>query len=639
MILHLDIETRSAADLADVGSHRYAEDPSTDVLMCAVDDGHGVKLWVNQKYAAHDSAENSEVVAMIERANMIYAHNAGFEQPMFSVHARRLFGFDVPMEKWRCTAAMARKAGLPSSLEKVAEALGLAQQKDRRGKALIRKFSIPKEDGIFESCAGEDWEAFKEYCRQDVRVEMAVHQRLRNFELIDAPLATFQFDQRLNQRGIPVNVSALKHAKTLIDQAQVSVTEEFRQLTGLNPTQRERVRLLVGLPDMRAETLESATVTDPKTQRILDLYRRLSFAAAKKVDTMLDCACADGRIRGGHLYYGAGTGRWSGRLVQPQNFKKTPAWMRRMTDQIYTAVQDGVSSESLTAIYGEPVEVISGIIRHFIHAPGQRMLDADYNAIEARMICWLAGEDKILDMWRNGRDLYRYMASLVYNVKEDEIQKGSEERDMGKRIELGCGYGMGAKKFFATCEQFGATCDMTLAERCVEVYRSSHQKVVRYWYQLDDQARRAIESPGVPSGPFVVKNLAGMPYLLFRLRSGRSLAYPKPAIELEAGDDRTQITYWGQLPMTTQWGRIKLYGGKLAENETQATAADIMAHGALTAEAKGYEIFMLVHDQALALQENGQTPDEFAQCLATLPPWATGLPLKVEAASVPYYRK
>jgi len=639
VILHLDIETRSAADLKEVGAHRYAEDPSTRILMCAVDYGAGVKLWINPELAAHDPSENAEVVHVIANAQLIYAHNVGFEQPMFTAKGMREMTLHIPLDKWRCTAAMARKAGLPSSLEKVAEALGLAQQKDRRGKALIRKFSLPKPDGTFEKCDGPEWEEFKEYCRQDVRVEKAVYKKLRNFELIDAPLATFQFDMRLNQRGIPVNVPALKHAKKLIDEAQESVTREFRELTGLNPTQREAVRQLVGLPDMQAETLESATVADPKTQRILDLYRRLSFAAAKKVDTMLDCACTDGRIRGGHLYYGAGTGRWSGRLVQPQNFKKTPGWMRKMTDQVYSAVQQGVSAEALTAVYGEPVELVSGIIRHFIHAPGHRMLDADYNAIEARMICWLAGEDKILDMWRNGRDLYRYMASLVYAVPEAQIQKGSEERDMGKRIELGCGYGMGAKKFFATCEQFGATCDMSLAERCVEVYRSSHQKVVAYWYKLDDMCRRAIESPGVVCGPFVVRELAGMPYLLFRLRSGRSLAYPKPAIELEPGDDRTQITYWGQLPMSTQMGRIKLYGGKLAENETQATAADIMAHGALTAEKAGYEIFMLVHDQALALHEKEQTPDEFAACLATLPPWATGLPLKVEAASVPYYRK
>ena len=634
MIVHVDIETRSAIDLTEVGAHRYAEDPSTVILMAAVGCGDQLHLWVNPKLAKHDSIENGEALRLLGSADLIYAHNAGFEQPMFSAKGWTEMGFQPVLDQWRCTAAMARKAGLPSSLEKCAAALGLTEQKDRRGKALIRKFSLPREDGSFEPCTGQDWEDFKEYCRQDVRVEMAIHHRLSAFELTNGPLETFQFDMRLNQRGIPVNVPALTHAQMLIDGEQVQVTKEFQKLTGLNPTQREKVRLLVGLPDMQAETLEAAKPEDPKIARILNLYSRLSFAAAKKVRTMLDCACADQRIRGGHLYYGAGTGRWSGKLVQPQNFKKTPGWMRKMTDTIYGAVCDGILPEELSIIYGEPVELMSGIIRHFIHAPGHKMLDADYNAIEARIICWLSGEEKILDMWRSGRDLYRYMASLVYAIPEAQIAKDSDYRDMGKRIELGCGYGMGAKKFLSTCEQFGAACDTSLAERCVEVYRTSHQKVVQYWYKLDEQCRQAIEAPGVPCGPFVVKSLAGMPYLLFRLRSGRSLAYPRPAIELEPGDTRTQITYWDAAV-----GRVKLYGGKLAENETQATAADIMAHGAITAEKKGYEIFMLVHDQALALQKEGQTADEFAACLASLPDWATGMPLKVEAKVAPYYRK
>jgi DNA polymerase len=306
--------------------------------------------------------------------------------------------------------------------------------------------------------------------------------------------------------------------------------------------------------------------------------------------------------------------------------------MKRLTDQIYGAVQNEISHEALSAIYGEPVEVMSGIVRHFIHAPGFQMIDADYNAIEARIICWLAGEEKILDMWRGGRDLYRYMASLVYARREDEIQKGSEERDMGKRIELGCGYGMGPAKFLATCQQFGAQCDAMLAERCVEVYRESHPNVVKYWYQLDGQCREAIEKPGTTVGPFRVLTLAGMPYLLFKLRSGRTLAYPKPMLEVDMQDarGRTQISCLGpaarQHPDGADQAVRRQAGG---EWRRQATAADIMSNGALTAEQAGYEIFMLVHDQALCLKGEGQSADQFAGCLATVPPWAKGLPLAI----------
>lgn len=634
MIVHLDIETRSRVDLKEVGSHRYAEDESTEILIACVGVGERMLTWVNPRLAAHDEAENAEVMRLLGDASLIYAHNVGFEQPMFTAKG----GVHIPLEKWRCTAAMARRAGLPASLEKCADALQLEHRKDYRGKALIRKFSLPQKDGTFTKCEGDDWEQFKEYCRQDVRVEQAIHQRLAAFELQGELLNTFLWDLALNQRGIPVNVPALTHAQSLIDHAEKEITREFVELTGFNPTQREKVRFLLGMPDMQSDTIAEELKKDlrPHKRAILMLYQQLSFAAAKKVRTMLDCACADSRIRGGHLFYGAGTGRWSGRLVQPQNFKKTPGWMRKLTDQIYAAVGQGITAEELSAVYGEPVEVMSGIIRHFIHKPGHQMLDADYNAIEARIVCWLAGEENILQMWRGGRDLYRYMASLVYSIPEDKIAKDSDERDMGKRIELGCGYGMGAAKFLSTCETFGAKCDVPLAERCVDVYRSSHQKVVAYWYKLDDLCRAAIESPGTQQGPFIVRNVAGMPYLLFKLRSGRSLAYPQPKLEIDTNDarGRTQITY-----RDFQLGRIKLYGGKLVENETQATAADIMAHGAMTAEAKGYEIFMLVHDQALALHQDGQSTKEFSACLATLPPWAAGLPLKVEAKVAPYYRK
>ena len=647
-VVHLDYETRAAIDLTEVGAHRYAIDPTCRILMAAVsaDDSEEVLLWVHPEFGG--SPENEGALALLRSADLIYAHNAGFEQAVTWGRGMADLGWEPRIDQWRCTAAMARKAGLPSSLEKVGAALGLDQQKDLRGKKLIKLFSIPREDGHFNDPQGElfpSFQQFMEYCRQDVRTEKAVHQRLRAFELQEAPLETFLFDLRLNQRGIPVNTRALGYAQQIIQEVQQKVSMEFRQLTGLNPTQRGKVLELVrskglAIPDMQAETLDALTEEQlgaaPEAARVLELYRKLSYAAVKKVGAMLACACPDGRVRGGHLYYGAGTGRWSGRLVQPQNFKKTPAWMKDLTDQIYLAIDRGISAEGLSLVYGEPLEVISGVIRHFIHG---EMFDADYNAVEARIICWLAGEERILEMWRNGRDLYRFMASLVYGIPEDRIAKDSEERDMGKRIELGAGFGMGTKKFKLTCEAYGKDCTEDLAERGIEVYRSTHPKVVRYWYYLDDCARKAIASPGIACGPFMVRTLAGMPYLLFKLRSGRSLAYPRPMVEVQPGDERTQITYWGQLPLSTLWGRVKLYGGKLAENETQATAADIMAHGGIEAEKIGYEIFMLVHDQGLALRQPGQTSEAFTDALVSLPAWAAGLPLKVETKLAPYYRK
>ena len=645
-IVHLDFETRSRADLPEVGAYRYACDPSTRILIAAVSGEYDeIHTWVHPEVAKADPVENKAAVDLLVAADLIYVHNVGFEAAMIWGRGQEDMGISIPLEKWRCTAAIARRAGLPSSLEKVAEALKLQQLKDGTGKRLIRKFSIPQSDGTFTPCEGDDWDKFQAYCRQDVRTEKAVHERLRAFELQGDSLATFLFDLRLNERGIPVNVGALRNAQRIVSTVNEDVSKEFVALTGINPTQRAKVlaqvqALGVRLLNLQAETLQSLDISgiDPKAARILSLYSKLSFAAVKKVQTMLDCACPDGRVRGGHLYYGAGTGRWSGRLIQPQNFKKAPVWMKKLTDPAYASITGGTSAEGIDAIFGDPVEVVSGVIRHFIHDANNPMLDADYNAIEARIIAWLAKQDDVVTMWRDGQDLYRHMAAKIHNCDPATID--SETRAFGKVVVLACGYGMGPVKFQSTCEAWGIECDQELAERAVKSYRSTHPNIVKYWYALDDWARKAIAAPNTRQGPFFVRRVAGMEYLFCKLPSGRSLAYPDPKVELQIGDDRTQITYWGALPSTVTWGRVKLYGGKLAENITQACAADIMAHGAINAEANGYEPFMLVHDQALCLRiSEDQTPDGYAAALTKLPAWAEGLPLKAEAKLAPYYRK
>lgn len=638
MIVHLDYETRSSADLKTVGAYRYAADESFEILMAGVsaDDSDRVYLWVNPKYETPDMLSEPEALDLLNKADLIYAHNAPFE-----IAATWGSHWLINLSKWRCTAAMARRAGMPPSLDKCAEALGLTQQKDKKGAALIRKFSIPNKDGTFNAPKDfpDEWLAFGEYCKQDVRTEKAIHKKLKAFELTGEPLETFLFDLRMNHAGIPVNRQALLNAQKIVTDVQSTVTKQFVELTQLQPTQREKVREMVGLADMTSDTVAGAlgdTNMDTDKRKILSLYQKLSYAAVKKIETMLDCVCPDGRVRGCHTYYGAGTGRWSGRLIQPQNFKKTPRWMKGLTDQIYADVIAGKDADYLDLMYGDPFELLSGIIRHFIHGDCE-MLDGDYNAIEARIICWLAGEKEMLAMWATGRDLYRFMASSVYGIPEAAVD--GDGRDHGKRIILGCGYGMGPAKFKATCEAYGVECSEDLAESSVKAYRQTHPNVVKYWYFLDRSARSAIAEPGTQHGPFIVRSIAGIPYLLGRLPSGRSIAYPYPKIEIQPGDDRDQITYWGQLPVGVTWGRVKIYGGKFAENFSQGVAADIMSNGARVAEARGMMPFTLIHDQGLALRTKQQSPDEFSAALASLPDWARGLPLKVESKVAPYYRK
>lgn len=648
-IAHLDFETRSRVDLTEVGAFRYAVDPSTEILMAGVSDHDSaeVRLWVNPKFGAGDD----DALDILRSADLIYAHNAPFEMAM--QWGKGLPGVRIQTHQWRCTAAMARKAALPSSLEKCAEALKLDAQKDKEGKRLIKLFSIECADPKDHPA---DWEKFKEYCRQDVRVEKAIHRKLVAFELSGGALETFLFDLRMNLRGIPVNVPALTTANGILDTAQAGIVTEFRALTGLNPTQREKVRQIVNLPNMQAETVEEALgdpLLDERQHTILKLYSQLSYAAVKKIPTMLDWACPDQRMRGVQKYYGAGTGRWSAGGPQIHNAKKATAEMRLLTDLAYADICKGCDAEYLNLLYGDPVEVLASSIRHFVHAPGREMLDGDYNAIEGRIACWRAGQMDILNDWRESRDLYKRATAFVEGIPESQVSR--DGRAFGKVVELACQFGLGVDGFIRTCAKWGITCDEKKAHRAVyEYYRPTHERVVSRWYFLDDCMREAIAVPGVPSGSFVVRQLAGMKYLLLTLPSGRALAYPDPQITRRPPTPKEvlamregkvynekrflEISYWGEIKPNV-WGRVKLHGAKAFENEVQAIAADVMAHGAINAERLGMAPFALIHDQALALRENGHTAEDFAAALADLPKWATGLPVKVEAKICNYYAK
>lgn len=650
MNIHIDLETRSHADLPSVGAHRYACDPSTEILMCGVAEQRldaPVYLWINPKFRDAGVEHEPQADELLRQGTLRFAFNAPFEQAI--LWDSNQFA-EVPLDAWRCTQAVARIAGLPDSLEKCGEALDIDCKKDRRGKDLIKFFSIPREDGHFNDPRDhkDKWLQFCEYCRQDVRAEREIHHKLeKDFGLRGLNLETFLFTMRMNQEGIPVNVLALRNAQKIVDQVQAGAGAEFRALTGLNITQRAKVlewleKRGLKVENMQADTLQALDTASPlpDVARVIELYIQLSYAATKKISTMLDWACPDGRMRGVLKFYGAGTGRWSAGGPQIQNAKKATPEMRPITKQAYDYICRGGTAEGLDAVYGDPMEVLASCIRHFVHAPGYEMLDGDYNAIEARVICWLAGERTRLEMWANGADLYRWMASQIYEVPEAKVN--GDMRDMGKRTILGCGYGMGAAKFLSTCELFGAKCDAALAERAVTAYRTEHPKIVQLWRGLQTGVEQSLvnlkQRYRVGKITLWTDYAAGRLYLFMELPSGRKLAYPDPRSELDAQFGQ-QITYWGAVPGTVVWGRVKLYGGKLAENASQAVAADIMSYGARRAESKWMPPFALIHDQGIAIRRGDQSGKDFADALASKPDWAADLPLKVEAKVVPFYSK
>jgi DNA polymerase len=682
MNFHLDFETRSTADIKRTGAFRYAEDPSTEILCAAIArDGEGPLLWVNPKFEFDDmsvcrsSPGVDELIAEMNRNDApVYAHNAYFEQAITN-HCPNNRWFKIDYRRWRCTAAMSRRAAIPPSLEKAAETLGLLQQKDSKGKALIRKFSIPqKASGKFIQPIDrqDDFIAFCNYCIQDVRAEQGIHKTLKHFELTGNTLAAFQADLAINSRGLPVNLPALRHAQTLIEANEARMTEEFRELTGFNPTQRDV--LLKWLKEhgyegdnLRADTLDEQLedeAFDPTTTvgRVLTIKKSLSFASIKKVKAMIECACADSRVRGTIQFYGAGPGRASGRLVQPQNFKRPTI---KNTDAAYADIMAGASEAHIEIFYGPLLEVIGSCIRHFIHDEAGPIFDVDFSSIEARIAAWLANEEWTLEVFRTHGKIYEATACRMSGMPLQEMLDYAKEhgkhhpdRQKGKVASLALQYQGGVEAL----KDMGAL-DMGVKEEeleeVVEQWREANPNIVKVWHAYDRAAKAAVSNFGsrhqAGKVEFFCAVTAGTKYLFAKLPSGRRLAYRDPKIEetvsrnkktgeietWESGKIKTRqsLTYWGQIRGKTIWGRCGLYGGLLLQNFCEGVGADLLNNGIIKSEAAGYEVCSLIHDQILTYTRESQSIEELVGHMTNVPEWTKGLPVAADGHVQPYYTK
>ena len=643
-LLHIDIETYSPVDLLKAGAYKYAEHPQARKLIVAVR-VHGdseVFVWDELNTFRENDTVESLIGTAIRNNWKFAAHNAQFEAAFFP---------KIPLDRWICTAAMCRIANIPASLEKAAQYLKLPldAQKDNAGKALIKKFSIA---GVKPASDPDGFRQFGEYCRQDVIAESAVYDKLMEygFDSLETDWTTktgWELDKRINALGIPVNVDTAQRVLGVVSGVTDAIQGKFRALTGLNVTQRDATLRWVkdrGYPfnDLTAASVKKALELDelhPEVREALELRQRASFAAVKKLDSIVACACSDGKVRGSLLFHGASTGRWAGRLIQPQNFKRPT-----ISDSkgAYQMLKDGADADEIELVYGDTLEVVSSCIRHFIDSGGSGFLDADYSSIEARGVCWLAGQDDAVRQFRNGADRYKVMASMIFGVPIGMVT--SAQRFIGKQVVLGCGYGMGVNKFYenskAVADAFGIPINVTqaLAEKAVYTWRKAHPQVVKWWKQLDDVARKVIiigERQWTECGSVAMRSLptSWARYLQIRLPSGRVLSYPRARINSQG-----EIVYHGQISGKAAWGDVKLYGGKIAENVTQAVAWDLMVHGVSVAVEAGFDVFMLVHDQALAHADGGSL-DEFIRCLTTLPEWAFGFPLASEGVACEVYGK
>jgi len=528
---HLDFETYSEADLRSFGAYRYASDPSTEILIMAIakEDGQPI-LW--------DSVNGGdEAVEMFRDAsdpgNTIYAHNAQFEAAVCKYKCLETFGFEAPpLENWRCTAAMARRAAIPASLAQAGAFLGIKQAKDSSGTSLIRKFSIPRKpsakDPSTRTRPGDDPEAFASfcsYCVQDVLAEQDVHKALAHFELTGSVLASFHFDMRMNDRGVPVNVAALVHTQALIEDYTERLTMQFRAITGLNPTQRAKVMIWMAergyvATDMTSDSVDAAldsltSTLTPEAFEALEIRSKISYAAVKKVATMIGAACPDQTVKGSLMWSGAErTHRWAGRIIQPQNFRRPSPGID--SGKAYKMLCDGAGIDEIETEIGSGfLEIVASSIRHFIDWPQGDLLQADFSAVEARGAPWLVGGQPKLDMFRAGAPIYETMAAKIFGVPLGQVISenkagDSSKRFVGKQAELGCAYNMGPGKFRGTCEGFKFVPTKEMTAKFKSVYRAKLEALNAEAVSLRD-AGRGWEDVKSDDRPVKVK---GAPFLL-----------------------------------------------------------------------------------------------------------------------------
>ena len=651
--LFCDIETFSPVQLAKAGVYPYADHPDFDLLLFGYSiDGGPVEIV---DLASGETLPDEVLAALVDPDVVKWAHNAAFERVCLSAwlrthHPELLADGFLDPRQWRCTMIWSAYLGLPMSLDAVATVLKLDVQKDSAGRKLIKQFCTPATPSVLNggnrrnppSADPAGWARFIDYNRRDVEVELAIHDRLAFFPMPESEWDTYALDQRINDAGILLDHTLVDNAVALDEHHRNATLTRAQKLTGLeNPNSPIQLKQWLA---SRGCVLESLAKTDVdvvlntatgEVKEVLELRGDLAKSSVKKYQAMQNVAGSDGRARGLIQFYGAGrTGRFAGRLVQVQNL---PRNYLTDLDKARTLVRTG-NLDALELLYESVPDTLSQLIRTaFIPSLGHRFIVADFSAIEARVIAWLAGETTTLDAFRKGKDLYCETASRMFGVSVEKHGVNGELRQKGKIAVLACGYGgsVGALK------AMGAL-NMGLAEHelkpIVDAWRQANPHIVGLWADVEEAAIAAISS----RQPIRLRNLrfsveSGI--LFIDLPSGRRLAYVQPRLgENQWGG--TSITYTGTTT-ARRWGQLETYGGKLVENIVQAIARDLLVTGMHAVAKTGHRIVMHVHDEIVIdePENSGFTVTDACELMSTLPAWAKGLPLDADGYECAYYRK
>ena len=659
--LSIDLETYSDVNLKKAGLYRYVQSPAFEILLFAYSfDGAPTQVI---DMAQGEKIPLEVIHALTDPQCLKHAYNAAFEWYCLS----KYMGAQLPPSQWRDTMLHGLYAGYTAGLDATGRALGIPEDKQKlaTGKALIRYFCVPckatKANGgrtrNYPHHDPEKWELFKTYNGQDVVAEMEIERRLSVFPVPDFVQKQWETDLLINARGVAVDMDFCEGALELGETIRTQLTDEAVQLSGLqNPNSvKQLARWLSAetgddITTLRKETIKELLGRDnaDHVQRMLEIRQELGKTSTKKYDAIEAAVCDDGRVRGLLQFYGANrTGRWAGRLVQVQNLPRTYTEPLEFARELVK----GRKLDALRTVYGSPNDTLSQLIRTaFVAAPGNVLIDADFSAIEARVISWLADEEWRLEVFRTHGKIYEASASQMFGVPLERIKKGNPEyslRQRGKVAELALGYqgGVPAMRQMDTGKLLADLPDEEIKD-IVDKWRNTNPKIRNLWYSFNDAAIRVIQNGGslrVRCCTFARECdcIRGTTCMTILLPSGRKLYYVEPAV----GENRwggPSITYMG-VNDKNKWGRIETYGGKLVENVVQAIARDCLAQAIGHLEAAGLPVVFHIHDEVVidtaAFDNNDAMLDKVVKIMSAPIPWAEGLPLGADGWVGAFFKK
>lgn len=655
-MITIDIETRSDKDISKCGVYAYTDTPYFDILLFAYSiDGQPVRVV--------DTANGEEipenVLAALADENVVKrAFNCNFERVCLSKYLRENYpqyfqsysidedtvGDFLNPESWHCSMIHARTLGLPSSLAEVGKVLGIEQQKMTEGKALIKFFCVPYDtiDGVPQFHSPTDypdkWEIFKAYNKRDVEAELEIDRRLSRFPVPDFLWKEFYLDQEINDRGILVDMQLADKAIRLDAEAKAKLTAEMQRLTGVeNPNSVYQLLDWLETQGYKSDSLGKAQVQEliktakEPVKSVLQMRLQLSKSSVKKYTAMKNTACSDNRARGMFSFYGASrTGRWAGRNVQLQNLPQN-----HLPDlsEARELVKYG-SFEDIQMLYDDVPDTLSQLIRTaFIPRQGMKFIVADFSAIEARVIAWLAGEEWRMKAFANGEDIYCASASKMFGVPVVKHGENGHLRQKGKISELACGFGgsVGAMKAMGA-DSLGLS--DTELKQIVTDWREASPHITELWWAVDRAVKKAVkEKTATKTHGLLFSYEAG--FLFIRLPSGRRLAYAKPYIGKNKFGGES-VTYMG-INAQKKWDRLESYGPKFVENCVQGIARDLLMYSMQTLSQ--YFIVGHIHDEMIIECPKDTKLDEICQQMARTPDWAKGLLLRADGYECSFYKK